>query len=530
MRSVVLQSETDFVGWRRAARSLVLEGLAPEEAVWSVAEAADLFAAPAPDSVPPSGTFSVPRALVELAETAIQARDPERFALLYRLVWRAHHGEKHLLEDAADPQVHRVQRLAQAVRRDTHKMRAFVRFREVRDTGGLGPSPPLPDGSADAAAPSERIGMAELSPAFTAKAGDARPVGQAPDLHYVAWFEPEHFIVEANAPFFVRRFATMRWSILTPECCAHWDGAELSFTSGADKSQLPDDDAIADYWRTYFSAIFNPARLKVSAMTSEMPRKYWKNLPEAAAIPGLIRDAQSRTEQMIERPVISPSRERTMPKTSVALPLDVPASEALLAGGPPSGDLATLAAEAAACRRCPLWEPATQVVFGEGPPDARMMLVGEQPGDQEDLAGRPFIGPAGQLLDRALAEAGIERTAVYVTNAVKHFKFEPRGRRRIHAKPGTGEITACNVWLKAEQAAVKPALTVALGASAARAVLGRTVTIGRERGQPIALAGNAQAFITVHPSYLLRLPDEEAKVREYRAFVEDLRHAASLLT
>ena len=554
MRSIVLDTETDFQGWRRAARALALDGVAPEDALWSVSEPADLFAAPAPDVPPPTGTFSVPRALVELAETAIQARDAERFALLYRLVWRAHHGEKHLLEDAADPQVQRVQRLAQAVRRDTHKMRAFVRFREVRDTGGLGPSPaPLDDApggdahdapSQASAADPARPGLREAaavppSPALLAapdradvpdRAGvlaaiAARPAGVLSSARYVAWFEPDHFIVEANAPFFVRRFATMQWSILTPDRCAHWDGEALTFTPGADRSQLPDDDALAEYWRAYFSSIFNPARLKIGAMTSEMPRKYWKNLPEAAAIPGLIRDAQSRTDRMVEHPTISPPKERKMPKVPATAPADaLPATAAHL-----SGDLVALATEAAACRRCPLWEPATQTVFGEGPADARLMFVGEQPGDQEDLAGRPFIGPAGQLFDRALGEAGIDRTTVYVTNSVKHFKFEPRGRRRIHVKPGTTEINACNVWLQAERAAIRPALTVALGATAARAVLGRAVTIGRERSRPIALDGNAQAFVTVHPSYLLRLPDEDAKAREYAAFVEDLRHAASLL-
>lgn len=557
MRSIVLDTETDFPGWRRAARALALEGVAPEDALWSVSEPTDLFAAPALDASPPAGTFSVPRALVDLAEIAIQARDAERFALLYRLVWRAHHGEKHLLEDAADPQVQRVQRLAQAVRRDTHKMRAFVRFREVRDTGGLGPSPaPVDDAQDDGAhdapvrAPAadfappglhEAPGPAPSPAPRAASAADpvragssregvlaaiaARPAGEPAPARYVAWFEPDHFIVEANAPFFVRRFATMQWSILTPDRCAHWDGEALTFTPGADRSQLPDDDALAEYWRVYFSSIFNPARLKVGAMTSEMPRKYWKNLPEAAAIPGLIRDAQSRTEQMVEHPTLSPHRDRKMPRIAAAAPADAqPATAAHL-----SGDLVALATEAAACRRCPLWEPATQTVFGEGPADARLMFVGEQPGDQEDLAGRPFIGPAGQLFDRALAEAGIDRTAVYVTNSVKHFKFEARGRRRIHVKPGVTEINACNVWLQAERAAIRPALTVALGATAARAVLGRTVTIGRERSRPIALDGNAQAFVTVHPSYLLRLPDEDAKAREYAAFVEDLKHAASLL-
>lgn len=190
--------------------------------------------------------------------------------------------------------------------------------------------------------------------------------------------------------------------------------------------------------------------------------------------------------------------------------------------------LTSARASAATCERCPLYAHATQTVFGEGPESARIMLVGEQPGDQEDLAGRPFVGPAGKVLDAALGEAGLDRAQVYVTNAVKHFKFEPRGRRRIHQKPDSSEIIACRFWLDIELAEVHPALTVLLGATAARAVLGRTVTIGRERGRPITLLGQAPALVTVHPSYLLRLPDEAAKRREYAAFVADLRVAARL--
>jgi uracil-DNA glycosylase family protein len=171
---------------------------------------------------------------------------------------------------------------------------------------------------------------------------------------------------------------------------------------------------------------------------------------------------------------------------------------------------------------------ATQTVFGEGPANAAMMLVGEQPGDQEDLAGRPFVGPAGKVLDRALVEAGVDRQQVYVTNAVKHFKSIPRGKRRIHQKPDGGEIAACRWWLDRERAIIRPRATVLMGATAARAVLGRAVTIGRERGHPIPLEVGA-ALVTVHPSYLLRLPDEESKLREYALFVADLRRAVALL-
>ncbi len=190
--------------------------------------------------------------------------------------------------------------------------------------------------------------------------------------------------------------------------------------------------------------------------------------------------------------------------------------------------LAPMAAEAAGCRRCPLWANATQTVFGEGPTDAAMMLVGEQPGDQEDLAGRPFVGPAGRVLDRALRAAGVDRGEVYITNAVKHFKSVPRGKRRIHQKPDGGEIAACRFWLDQERAAIHPRAIVLMGATAARAVLGRAVTIGRERGRPIAL-DQGEALVTVHPSYLLRLQDEESKTREYELFVADLRRALALL-
>ena len=497
MQSVVLAHQVDFAGWRDAARRLALEGVAPEGVHFSVGAPDDLFAqTPAEEQEPaapvPAGSFTVSRALVELAQTVIQAREPERFDLLYGLVWRAQHGEKKIAELVTDPAVQRAIRLAQSVRRDTHKMRAFLRFREVPPDGADGDAP-----------------------------------------RYVAWFEPEHYIVEANADFFVRRFATMLFSILTPYRSLHWNGTETRFGPGADPSEVPDADVLERYWRAYFGAIFNPARLKVSAMTSEMPKKYWRNLPEAAAIPELIRTASRRTETMLEAvpmDAIDPK-----PKRRTAAPKDAGPALGIMEAEPVRpGTVAELAQAAAACRRCHVWEPATQVVCGEGPADARMMMVGEQPGDQEDLAGRPFVGPAGQLLDRAIKEAGIDRGTVYVTNAVKHFKFEPRGKRRIHAKPDLVEIRACNVWLEEERRAVKPALVVMLGATAARAVLGRAVTIGRERSQPIALpdayGSNAQGFITVHPSYLLRIPDEDTKQREYAAFVADLKQALALAT
>lgn len=192
-------------------------------------------------------------------------------------------------------------------------------------------------------------------------------------------------------------------------------------------------------------------------------------------------------------------------------------------------DLKTLRSEAADCRACPLWKNATQTVFGEGPAHTPLMLVGEQPGDKEDLAGKPFVGPAGQMLDRALDEAGIDRKKVYVTNAVKHFKFVPRGKIRLHQKPNTAEIKACRPWYERERAAVKPVLVVAMGATAAQSVFGKITPINKNRGHLIDLYDGARAMVTVHPSYLLRLPDKDARAREYQRFVDDLKIAATRL-
>ena len=192
-------------------------------------------------------------------------------------------------------------------------------------------------------------------------------------------------------------------------------------------------------------------------------------------------------------------------------------------------DLNTLRAEAADCRDCHLWKDATQTVFGEGPAHAPIMLVGEQPGDKEDLAGKPFVGPAGQMLDRALKEAGIDRDRVYITNAAKHFKFVPRGKIRLHQKPNTPEIKACRQWYERELATIKPSLVVAMGATAAQSVFGKITPVNKNRGHLIELDENTQALVTVHPSYLLRLPDEDAKAQEYDRFVDDLKIAARLL-
>ncbi len=195
----------------------------------------------------------------------------------------------------------------------------------------------------------------------------------------------------------------------------------------------------------------------------------------------------------------------------------------------PIRSLAALRAAEANCTRCPLYKYATQVVPGEGPAHARLMVVGEQPGDKEDIEGRPFVGPAGRILNQAIEEAGIDRKTVFVTNAVKHFKFEQRGKRRLHKKPNAYEIDRCKWWNDFERQIVKPDLVAALGATAARSLFGRPTTISKIRGQVVALPDGGRALVTIHPSALLRMPDEATKKMEYRRFVDDLKTCAKFL-
>ncbi|CAO3380476.1 UdgX family uracil-DNA binding protein [Azospirillum argentinense] len=466
MRTITLREGADLDGFRRAVRRLAAARTAPEAVLWSVG-APSLFddeAAPASEQGAP---VFLPQAVGLLIETVVCHSDPERYALLHRLVWRVLNGERALLDQHADPLVHRLERLDKAVRRDIHKMHAFLRFRALPD----------PDGG-------ER---------------------------YVAWFEPDHHIVEAVAPFFVERFESMVWTILTPKGSLHWDRHSLMTGPPAERPDSLADDRFAEGWLRYYESTFNPARVNPTAMRAEMPRKYWANMPETAAIPAMVRSAPTRVQAMLEAEAAIPRRR--MPEKAVA---------AMARQAPDS--LAEL--NRLIQRSEPLVPGATQAVLGEGPEGAAIAIVGEQPGDQEDRDGRPFVGPAGQLLTAALEEAGIDRGSLYLTNAVKHFKFVQRGKRRIHQSPTAGEVKHYRWWLMTELGFVRPRLVVALGATAALALTGRPVSVLSERG-PMAFDG-WNGFVTVHPSYLLRLPGEEERRRAQAAFVADLRRAAAL--
>ncbi len=459
MRTVQLAGETDFEGWRDAARQLRLEGIEPSRVRFIAGEVQhSLFDdAPVPTG-PINSPLKVSKAFFGLAQDVILHRSPSRFELLYRLLWRLQ-DEPDLMKVTSDRDVRDALDLAKNVSRASHKMKAFVRFRQT---------------------------------------------GEGADEQWIAWFEPAHRVLEKTAPFFARRYANMRWSILTPDGTAHWDLNKLSFGPPARKEDAPQEDEVEDFWKTYYASTFNPARLRTKAMQSEMPKSYWKNLPEAELIAGMIADATGRTEAMVTAPAPEPNRrfEQVKAKTVERIVTDdvVPQS------------LVELNKALSGCRRCPLWRDATQAVCGVGPKRERLMVVGEQPGDNEDLRGQPFIGPGGQVLNEAMAAAGVVRDNLYLTNAVKHFKHEVRERKRLHRTPVAREIDACRWWLDHERRLVQPELIIAMGASAARGIFGRTVNLSEMRGR-IQNGPEGKVLVTYHPAYILRHPDPAERAR-----------------
>lgn len=467
MNRVTLAADDDFASWRDAARGAIAAGIAPEEIIWEVAgtEALDLFGAPPHAAGPRADGHSdlrVPRELLALMRLALMHRAPARFALAYRILWRLRDAPW-LAHDPADADMVALRSLAKAVKRDIHKMHAFVRFRKVGEANGR--------------------------------------------EQFAAWFEPEHYIVRATASFFRDRFTGMDWVIVTPAASIAWDGATLCQGPGGTRAQVPGEDAVEAEWRAYYASIFNPARLKLDAMRREMPKRYWRNLPEAPLIFPLAHEAEARVEQMVSK---QDGPDLFAPQEAEA--------------GPRFDDLDSLYAALCEEEEPPSPGFSDRIVLGEGPLRAPLMLVGEQPGDQEDELGHPFVGPAGQLLDRCLEEAGIARDETFLTNAVKRFKFAQRGKRRLHQTPTAGDIAHYRWWLREEIRLVDPAVVVSLGATALHALSGRKQALGPVRGTAIDWDGRA-LLPTVHPSFLLRLPDAQARKIEHEKFVRDLGKA-----
>lgn len=466
-----LPAQATGAAWREIARRLASYRIAAEHVEWTRQEGdGGLFNADPPPAEEGPHTVTASKALISLSDTVLCHSDSQAPALAYRLLLR-HQTDRHALSNPADPLTQKLRQMEKSVRRDVHKMHAFVRFRELPADG--------------------------------------------PRRSFAAWFEPQHFITERAAGFFARRFADMDWLIATPEMTVTFRDGALDFSAAP--QQRPDlpDDASEALWATYFRNIFNPARVKISAMKSEMPVKYWKNLPETRLIPQMLAEADARVATMRAALPSDP------PQRAVRILERLPAT-------PPTDQPETLEqarGAAMSCTRCDLCQAATQTVWGEGDPNAALMIVGEQPGDQEDLQGRPFIGPAGRLLRGLMEEA--EVGSVWLTNAVKHFKFKPRGKLRLHQNPNRGEIQHCRWWLDLERNFVAPKLTLALGATAAFALTGNAASLGLRRGNIEQAMDGRPTLITWHPSYILRLNGKDAESAR-SMLLEDLRHAAEI--
>lgn len=456
-----------LAAWREAARPLLERGVHPHQVDFvdtSTAATPSLFPAEAAAPPPHAALRShVPASFLRRAETVACHSSPARWNILYRLLWRLQRNRE-LLRVEVDDDVAEFRRLERQVARDLHKMHAFVRFRRI-----------------------------------------ATPEGEA----FIAWYQPDHRILRLAAPFFRERFAVMRWSILTPEGSMHWSPAakQVEYGPGVPRELAPQEDELEALWRTYYGSIYNPARTNLRAMRSEMPVRYWKNLPELAIMPTLLQEADQRVAQMVER-------QSTLNALSW-----VPKEHAL----------PVLRATIPQCRGCALHACATQAVFGSGARQASLMFVGEQPGDEEDLSGQPFVGPSGRLLNQLLDEAGIDRSTTYVTNAVKHFKFTQRGKLRLHQSPTLSEINACRPWLLAELDAVQPSLVLCLGASAARSLLGAKFALMRERGKVVASPWAPRVLATLHPSAVLRASASERAAEMRAMLLADLRSAKAAI-
>ena len=456
---IQVQFEKNFNSWREQARKFLEDATPPDQINWSQDELSLFTAAPDVQNVKkviPKSDFKVPPNLISQFKTVSYARDEDRWNLMYKILFRLCYENTDLLSISIDPDINKAEKLQKSVRHDIHKMHAFVRFKK--------------------------------------SSVDDQDV-------YVAWHKPEHLIVRPGTEFFARRFGDKRWSIFTPDESAHWDLKKITYGPGMAQRDFQGVDDWDEIWKTYYKSIFNPARIKIKMMKSEMAPKYWSSMPETALIQDLIRNAPRTLQKMAENI-----------NTSAVVDLKLSLSE--------------LKTKAMSCQACPLYAKATQTVFGIGPENATIMIVGEQPGDQEDLTGNPFVGPAGEILSQALIQAGIKKESIYITNAVKHFKWVPHKSMRLHQKPSGPEMHACKPWLEAEIKKIRPQVIIALGTTAATAIMGKLPKIKDERGQIISsLACAPKVIISWHPSALLRASSESESAEKMQQLVGDLKLA-----
>ncbi|AUN97773.1 uracil-DNA glycosylase [Bacteriovorax stolpii] len=447
--------EPTFDSWRTYARSLLSEKVHYDDIVWKTSGTGSLFDLMSADHRPSPAQLSIPQSFMQDAAFVSAFRDDTTWALLYRLAFRLIYENKHLMSVALDTDVLEFHRRMRLVSRDLHKVKAFVRFKEIKKND-------------------ESI--------------------------YMAWHRPDHRVLKFSAPFFTDRFNGMNWVIFTEDESMSWINNQLTFGPGITQQEALAFDHTEELWKTYYGSIFNPARIKVKAMKKELPVRHWATLPEASIIDDLLRQAPKRLEEFYE----------SQRASAVSLIQENVSS------------LSELKAAIINCAACSICSKATAPVFGEGPMDAEIVFVGEQPGNEEDMAGSPFVGPAGKLFMDALDKADIKRSDVYLTNAVKGFKWKEHNGMRKHVNPSSFEISACRAWVKSELELIKPRILVCLGASAAQSVFGKLMKVHDSHGKIFKTAFCDQTIILPHPSAILRTQDPEEKMHLETRFLGDI--------
>lgn len=431
----------NFEEWRNFARTCCLANIRPEEINWHNQELQHSLFTDNFISAQLDGHLKVSPTFINFAKTISYHSSSKRWNMLYEALWRITHSEKHLLALSTDPLVQALNQMHNAVKRDAHKAKAFIRFKELQ---------------------------------------------QDDNYRYVAWHEPDHRILKIIGPFFARRYSDMIWSVFTPEESMHWDLKALRFAEGSSKDKIERQDEIDELWKDYYRATFNPARIKIKAMKKEMPVRYWKNLPETSTITNLLMEAPARVEKMLKH------TEGWHKSASDFIP--------------DSHDIDLLRTAAKKCEGCPLYVTGTQTVFGEGLQNAKLMLVGEQPDDEDDRLGRPFTGATGKILDQALNQVALERKDLYLTHAVKHFEFSIINGSRQNITPNLRKIIDCNQWLQAEIKTLAPKVIVTLGVVSGRAFFGPSFSLKESMGK-VQLLGEITVISTIHPSSVLRTND-----------------------
>lgn len=455
--------EPTFESWRKNARSLLENKVHFNDVVWQATDSGSLFDFVSDSVGEKPSTITIPKEFIKQAHFVSAFRDDSTWGLLYRLLYRLVYENKNILENPLDDDVLDFHRKIKLVNRDLHKMKAFVRFKEIKHND-------------------ESI--------------------------YMAWHRPDYRILKFSAPFFTDRFNGMNWVIFTEDESMHWYNNELTFGAGISQKEAEAYDETEELWKTYYASIFNPARLKIKMMKKELPVRHWKTLPEAELIDGLIKEAPNMVQEFYE------TQRSSQGSSAIA---SIPANVSSLS------ELKTALPNCSACSICP---KATAPVFGEGPMNAEIVFVGEQPGNDEDLAGRPFIGPAGKVFMDALKKADIQRSEVYLTNAVKAFKFADINGMRQHRSPTSFEISACRPWVKSELNLIKPKILVCLGASAAQSVFGKVMKVKESYGKVFQTSVSDYTIILPHPSAILRMPDpieKEKLLQQFEAGIAELK-------